>query len=200
MGDSTREAWLLRAITFLEKRVFKQSQLTLPDVKVSVGFAYGYRSKKIGQHWAPEASDDKKGQIFICPTIGKATEALDVLTHELVHASVGTQAKHGPIFRKAALAVGLKGPMRSTTASAQLINEFKTIIKEIGPYPHARLDLGLRPGKKQTTRLHKMECLECGYVTRASRKHILFRGPVICPCNFQAMSTPDLIFEDTDYD
>lgn len=188
MNDRNRELWLLKAIEMHLRKLFKQHGKVLPEVKVSVGLPSGRGSKKaIGQHWSPEASDDKKGTIFISPTIADSIEVLGTLVHELVHASVGNKAGHGPVFRSVAVAIGLEGKMRSTVAGVELQKELETIVKRLGKYPHAKLNLAMNPIKKQTTRMIKMECLECGYIARASRKVISEKGTVLCPCNGEPM-------------
>jgi len=192
MSRENRELWLLKATYPHLERLFKQrlaacntsvlKDAKFPIVKISVGLPYGRGGKKaIGQHWAPEASDDRKGTIFISPTIDDAIEVLGVLVHELVHAVVGNEAKHGPAFRTVATAVGLEGKMTATVAGAELVKELKAIVERIGEYPHAKLNLAMHPIKKQTTRMIKMECPECEYIARASRKVILELGAAICP-------------------
>lgn len=181
MNDRNRELWLLRATYPYLQRLFKRHGYRLPLVKVSVGLPYGRGGKKaIGQHWAPEASDDKKGTVFISPTIDDSLTVLATLVHELVHAVVGNEAKHGPRFRKVATAVGLEGKMTATVAGNALNEELRKIIGRLGKYPHAKLNLEMNPIKKQTTRMIKMECPPCGYIARASRKVIEQLGPALC--------------------
>lgn len=199
MAPTIREEWLQKAIALFEKRLFKQRHLTIPRVKVSVGFPYGSRgTKRVGEHWNPDASEDKKGSIFIHPILSDSLEVLATLVHELVHSVVGNAAGHGREFRQAALKVGLKGPMRHTTAGPILIPELKEVIKILGPYPHSKLNPGGSPVKKQTTRMYKMECLECGYVARAARKYILYSGTTICPCNHTPMDIDPVIYSEED--
>lgn len=185
----TREEWLQKAITLCSAHKFKKAGYKVPKLHVSVGFPTGRGSKNyIGQHWHPKASDDKVGSIFISPTINDTVQVLGTLVHEMVHGVVGNEAKHGPIFRKCALAVGLEGKMTHTEAGAELIAYFKKIlINRIGNYPHSRLNIGYSPIKKQGTRMVKMECGECGYKCRASMSKIIEIGAVICPCNERPM-------------
>lgn len=171
----------------LRDGLFKQAKYKIPNVRVSVGFPGGRGGKKaIGQHWHPNASDDGRSQIFIHPSISDSIECLDVLVHELCHAcTIG--AKHGPIFKKCALAVGLEGQMRSASAGAILKEKLKALHTILGDYPHSKLNLALNPVKKQTTRMIKMTCTDCGYIVRASTTAIVTHGAVICPCNDEAM-------------
>ncbi len=197
MNDRNRELWLLKAIDTHLAKLFKHNGFTFPEVKVSVGLPYGRGGKKvIGQHWHPDASDDKKGSIFISPTINDSSLVLATLVHELVHASVGNQAKHGPAFRAVATKVGLEGKMTECGAGPALKETLNKIIARMGSYPHAKLNLSMNPIKKQTTRMIKMECPECGYIARASRKLILESGPTLCPCNKEPMAFEDFETEE----
>ena len=82
--------------------------------------------------------------------------------------AVGCGFGHGPVFRKCALSIGLTGKMTSTTESQELIENFiNPAIKELGEYPHAKIDYSQR--KKQSTRMIKVECNNCGIKFRASR-------------------------------
>ena len=183
----TREDWLTKYIDDYGRELFKRAGHKLPKTRVSVGLPFGRGSKKaIGQHWHPKASDDGVSQVFISPTIVDGVEVLATLIHELVHACE-PDAKHGKKFRLCAEAVGLTGQMKATVPGPELTAELEKNIKKIGKYPHAKLNLGMRPTKKQTTRMVKMECPVCEYKARAALTKILEVGPVICPCNNEPM-------------
>jgi hypothetical protein len=120
---------------------------------------------------------------MIRPDIHAPGEVAAILAHELCHAAAGLKAGHGRAFRKVALAIGLEGPMTSTSAGEGFIALVAPILAAAGPLPHARLDLdGLttKP-KKQGSRLIKCECGECGYVVRVARKWIDEKGAPHCP-------------------
>jgi hypothetical protein len=184
-----RETWLQEATGYFRHTLFEHKGYSVPNVKVSVGFPGGGSARKrIGEHWSPDASIDGLGSVFISPVLDGTAEVLAVLVHELVHAVVGNKHGHGKVFKRCALAVGLEGKMRSTNASKALISDFfEHIEKRLGPYPHGRLNLNKRPTKKQTTRMIKMECPECGYIARASIGAIEKHGAVLCPCNGSSM-------------
>jgi two-component system chemotaxis response regulator CheY len=76
---------------------------------------------------------------------------------------VGNKAKHGKVFRKCAVGIGLQGKMTSTEGSEEFLTEAKEWVKLLGEYPHAILNPGGRPTNKQTTRMVKCQCEECGY-------------------------------------
>jgi hypothetical protein len=54
------------------------------------------------------------------------------------------------------------------------------VIKKHGPFPHRTLDKSMSPVKKQTARMLKLECVECGAVWRMSAKHAI--NVTMCPC------------------
>lgn len=85
----------------------------------------------------------------------------------------------------------LTGKMRSTVAGPDLVAHLNGLIESLGPYPHGRLNLADRPTKKQSTRMIKMSCPECGYICRASATAISEHGPVICPCNSEPMKVEE---------
>jgi hypothetical protein len=95
----------------------------------------------------------------------------------MVHATVGTEAGHGKLFKHCALKIGLHGPMRATTASPEFAAWAQTLFKRIGPYPAGYLT----DTPKQGTRMHKCACPACGYIARVWQKWLSESGPPICP-------------------
>lgn len=187
----TREQWLEAAVQLMEP-LFKKHGYNIPKVRVSCGWpssrALSAKRRCGGECWAGSSSEDGLAQIFISPLYKAPTETLGILVHEVVHAVVGCAAKHGKVFRKCAVAVGLEGKMTSTVASKSLVEVFQGWIKaSLGDYPHAALRPGQRPVKKQTTRMVKCECKECGYSVRTSRKWLDEAGAPLCPCNQEPM-------------
>ncbi len=179
---STREQWLTRAIEKL-KPLFKAVGHDIPQVRVSVGFPGGGSARKrIGEYWSASASEDKVPQIFISPVLGTAFEHLDTLCHELVHACT-PGAGHKKPFKQLATALGMVGPMRAAGAGPELKLKLEAMALELGDLPHSRLNLSDR--KKQTTRLVKCECEECGYTVRTTGKWLETYGAPICPCGDQ---------------
>ena len=163
---TTRESWLLAAIAEL-RPLFTAANLKVPSkVKVSCGFpGNGSRVKKIGECWVDKA------EIFVSPLLAEENRVLDVLVHELIHASLPPATIHKRPFKDAMKAIGLEGKATATTATAELVAKFKPIIKTIGTYPHTALVLNGH-GKKQTTRLLKMSCSGCEFVVRVTQKWI----------------------------
>jgi hypothetical protein len=157
-------------------------------VRVSCGWpssrGLSTKSRAVGECWPGDASSDGKNQIFVSPFCSTGTapsEVLATLVHEVVHAVVGLENKHGKAFKKCALAVGLDGKMTSTTAGPDLMVTIGEWEKQLGPYPHSPLNPLRRPTKKQGVRMLKMTCKECGYVARTAKKWLDEAGPCHCP-------------------
>ncbi len=172
--------------------LFKKQGYNVPKVRVSCGWpssrALSRKQRCGGECWPNQSSEDGLCQIFISPLMKKPVDVLGVLVHEVVHAVVGCKMKHGKLFRKCAVAVGLEGKMTATVAGEELIKQIDTWMKALGEYPHAVIKPNERPEKKQTTRMVKCECKECGYAVRTSRKWLEEAGAPLCPCNTKRMA------------
>lgn len=189
-----RQAWLDRAVVAYRKR-FASAGYTVPDhVRVAPGWPVGSRSKRggsktVGECYPHVASADRAWEIFISPLLGVTSDGmahkqsvavLEVLSHELVHATIGTKHGHGKVFKKAATTLGHTGKMTSTDAGPALVEFAESFIAKHGTYPMGRLSR--TEGRKiQTTRLLKCECPECGYVARVTAKWIKDAGAPVCP-------------------
>ena len=186
-----REAWLENAKDALLNKVFfpvstsTPINLSVPE-KIRIACSWPSRNagpsnrRAIGQNFSPAASADGTNEIIISMVLDDPIRVLDVLTHELVHALVGNEHGHKGPFRTLAKAVGLEGKMTATVAGEELTATLKEIYEELGEYPHAQLDIS--NVKKQSTRLIKMECNDCGFIARASRKAIEDAGLPTCGC------------------
>lgn len=190
----TREQWLEAAIKLMEPG-FVQAGYEVPKVRVSCGWpsTRGISAKKtsLGECWDKSSAEDSVAQLFISPRLKEpATEygVLPVLAHEVCHAVVGNKAKHGKVFKACATKIGLEGKMTSTVGGAEFLKQAAAWVKQLGAYPHAQLNPAGRPTKKQTTRMVKCECKECGYSVRTSRKWLEQSGAPLCPCNKKPMA------------
>jgi hypothetical protein len=78
---------------------------------------------------------------------------------------------------------GNTGKLTATVPGERFVQVVTPILAEVGSFPHAPLDwAGWRSGpKKQTGRLLKVECGECGLVVRQTRKWFEEVGPAHCP-------------------
>jgi hypothetical protein len=183
----TREEWLVAAVEALGEVVFAPADITLPAVRVSVGWPGGRGSKNnvIGQCWSTGAAKDRVANLFISPVLDDAARVLDVLAHELVHAVDDCQNGHKGPFAKMAKAIGLTGAMTATVAGDDLKATLSGLVADrLGDYPHAALvtAAGKAGEPKQGTRMLKVQCPETGYIVRTTAKWLDAYGEPKCPC------------------
>lgn len=172
--------WLEKA-TVAFRQHFLDCGWTIPDnVRVSIGIPKGMHGQKkaIGQCWSNRATSDNYYEIFSSPEQGREFDHLETLAHELIHATVGTEAGHKGLFKLCALDVGFVGPMTTTPSGDKMKAAIQRIINSIGYYPAGKLNINER--KKKGTYLIKCECSICGYLTYTTKKW-LAEGDPVCP-------------------
>jgi hypothetical protein len=169
---TTREDWLMAAGRLINDAL-RMMGFDVPAYRVSCGFPVGtrpytgrksHKSGAIGQAWDAHVTDDKVGVIFISPVLSDPLGApedgqpgvLDVLAHEIAHHAAGLWAGHGKHFRRVMRALDLAGKPTATYAGPVFTEFAAWIVSEIGPYPHAAMDVTRRA--KQGTRLIKIMC------------------------------------------
>jgi hypothetical protein len=170
----TREAWLTAAVHLLAP-AFDQIGSRLPErLRVSCSWPSRAASAGVdrakGQCWSPSYSADTTTELFISPTLDEPAVVTETLVHELVHAAIGPERGHGPAFRKLARRMGLAGPLRTTTAGAELATVIESIVGLLGLYPHARVTPAER--NRRSNRQLKLLDPTCGLIVRASAQAI----------------------------
>jgi hypothetical protein len=182
----TREEWLI-TLAEMMRPVFADLGYTLPEkLRVSVGWPSSKAlagkggSRAIGQCFYPECSKDKATELFISPVLEDGMRVADTLAHELAHAALGKGHGHGPKFARVAKALGLEGKPTNTVAGEAFIQWAKPLVAALGKYPHAALDV-TKGQTKQSTRMLKVSCPECGYSVRTTQKWLDVGTPT-CPC------------------
>lgn len=196
----TREQWL-NELAAAMRPMFARAQgglWTVPDkVRISVGWpshrALSKKKRFIGQCWNPKCSASGHHEIFVSPVLGDAQQVAETVLHEMIHAVVGTECGHKGAFIACAKALGFGKPWTSTPASDELKGRLREILAALPGFPHATLDTeeAEKQRKKQSTRLIKVICEDCGYTARTTHKWLDERGAPICPCNQESMSVPD---------
>lgn len=183
-----REQWLANAAAQLGHLFAGECYSVPTNIRYTCGFpsrsALARKGRRIGECWDTRASAGNVFEIFISPVLADPLEVAAVLAHEIVHAVVGLEAKHGPRFRKCAQGVGLEGKMKATVPGQKFKAWFESVAGELGPYPHQELRASSAP-PKQTTRMLKVACPDCQaegepYIVRLSAK-TLEKGAPICP-------------------
>jgi len=185
MANLNREQWLMAAVEHIAP-IFQARGYVVPQVKVSVGFpSTGGKGRHLGQCWSSKSAEDSINQIFIAPHLKTPLDFLDTLVHELVHAVDDCQSGHGDNFKKIALDVGLKGPMRSAGAGDWLKQDLIQIAQSLGNFPHGRLSLPIRTMQKAPKR-PGAKCAKCGYEIVMLKRHLPL-GPPLCPKDIEEM-------------
>ena len=179
MQNNVREIWLQKAVELIFP-IFKNKGYTIPKVQVSCGFpSTGNKSKHVGQCWGKSSTSDGTNQLFISPILDEPVQVLDTLVHELVHAVDDCTHHHGPEFKKIATDVGLQGLMREASAGPWLLEQLTAISRQLGKYPHSKINLAHSSSKKTGPR-PRAKCKKCGYEVTPLKKW-LHMGPPLCP-------------------
>lgn len=167
----TREQYLSAAVEEL-RPLFEARGFPLPDlIRVACGFPSSKarsQHRAIGEHWSPSASSDSHHEILISPVMDDPFEVFGVLVHELCHAATDGDGHRGR-FPTAARLLWLEGKPTSTTIGDKFRDYMGDIVRSLGDYPHAALNV--RANKKtQSTRMLKACCVGCGYTVRLTAK------------------------------
>lgn len=187
--STSREAWLNMAARRLTTLIEGKTSVKV-ERKLHVGAGFPSksgktaRSKVIGQcHYADGA---KYMHIYIHPGVADAEAeqgVLATLAHELIHSGLPTEG-HRARFANACDRIGLVGKPTATVAPPEWIEAVaKPIIDELGPYPAAPLKVRT---DKQTVRMYKLFCEDCGWIARASRKSMSIGVPSCPGCSAPA--------------
>ena len=182
---ANRESWLNLIADKHIRPLFASKGYTIPaNVRLSCSLASGgIHTKKhqkkftLGECYPASMSSDDTIQIMIVPSLADSARVIDVLIHELCHATVGNGEGHNKVFGACARAVGLEGKLTSTKAGEWLLALITQWIEAEGEYPHSKLNARYT---KQSTRNLACKCLKCGYALRTSSKWIKLAMPK-CP-------------------
>lgn len=183
----TREAWLRDAADWAAATIFDNPSLA-GTVKASCGWpsagGLSKKSRTVGQCWDTVCSAGGINEIFISPYLGDQLEVMTTLVHEMVHAEIGVDKKHGKVFVARAKAVGLVKPWRSTPASANLLERFADYLVGRDPYPHKALDPQSKGRTKAPSTRYSAVCSNpaCEYTFKLAKKIADMGVPPKCVC------------------
>lgn len=202
-----RETWLNQMAEKIAPS-FTALGKTVPPFRVSIGFTgHGARGNARGECWNNMMSADRRFEIFITPDQDDSLTVASILTHELCHAAVGFKHRHKGDFASTMKALGFVAPWTTATPTDQFKALVAPFIAELGEVPQAALMFrqlargkGGKAGKggeggdgdgdgeesnsnykkRQSTRMLKAACAECGYTVRLTKKWALVGAPH-CP-------------------
>jgi hypothetical protein len=163
----TREQWLEIAV---HEVTLANPSITFPPVKVSCSWPGGGSARKrIGECWSRAASQAKVNEMFISPKLEDPARVVSVLVHEMAHAIDDCKNGHKAPFVAIGKSLGLTGKPTQMELPPELAAALaQAVIAKAGAFPHRRLDMSSR--KKQSTRMLKCECGDCGAIFRMSAK------------------------------
>ena len=175
-----REVWLNKAVKHI-RADFKKAGSPLPsNVRVAAGMmSGGRRSNAIGECWGSDASADAGREIWVRPDQTDSVSVLGTLVHELCHAALPDGTGHKAAFATLGKAMLLSGkPTQMGHGSEEFSARWAKFVASNGEYPQPKF-LGMQTKKKQTTRMVKVECVECSMVFRTATKWM--RDDLSCP-------------------
>jgi hypothetical protein len=193
----TREEYLTAAVEKF-RPLYERNKLFFPIVRVSCGFPNKSPKKTLGQCFSSVCCADGSRQIFASPIIKSTVETLGVLAHELLHACLPDDAKHGPKFKDGMKLIGLEGKAIHAMPGDDLLAFCEKMAIELGEYPHSPLKIPELTKKdkaaaKKSFKLHcsnfrdgnkkcrLIEVAKAGeYTVTASRKSLKLGFP-LCP-------------------
>jgi len=180
--QNTTQEWINRIVLWTITTL-EQAGVSNPDLHlvVSPGFTSGgsRKTKVLGQCYSPEcAADGKTNHVFLNPRMNDNIVIIGAIIHEVIHAVIGIDKKHGAAFKSAMAICNLTGKATSTKLNEAGLEWAKKIITRYGDYP--RPSFTGAAIKKQTTNLIKAQCPSCGYIIRLTNKWIEFAHPQ-CP-------------------
>jgi hypothetical protein len=136
-----RETWLNEMAAMMAPR-FEELGYPLPRFRVAVGWTSAGKSTAVaGECWHDSVSADRTFEILIAPLRDDSMAIAGTLAHELAHAAVGFEHKHGGAFAKVVLALGLLRPVTASQPGPDFIAWAQPFIDQLGPIPHAKVML-----------------------------------------------------------
>ena len=143
-------------------------------VLVSVGFpskgGLSVNKKRLAECWEGVVCPDGSAQVYVSPVLNDPVLVLAALLHELIHAKIGADEKHGKGFKKEMKKVGLEGPAGATSAGAVLLLRLDGLAATLGPYPHPGLVPTMKEKVAKGSRLKKLQCPGCELTVWATEK------------------------------
>lgn len=203
MKNSQRVAWYELAYEKIRRDILPEAP---PAVTISVGFPIKKRSGKnmaVGEcafDCFTEHGDGFGAEniITLHPILGDdVIDALATLAHEMIHAALEPDVKHGKGFQKVCKRIGLRKPWTATEPDGDLQNTLRGIALEVEEelgYMPAGFYVPPPPKPKRPSTRRKLECA-CEKPRKLSvGKTKLEKGPILCGvCRepFRVIDPPD---------
>lgn len=186
----TREEWLTKGIDRLRKIVSDAGYVEPGSIRVSVGWPWPHAKKAVACVWSRDCSADGTSEIFVSPILDDPVYILACLAHEIGHV-LHPKVVHKGEFKTYHKVIGLVGKVTQSQAGPELTEKLTLIADKLGPYPHAVLTPSEKE-KKQTTRMLKLQCEQCGCIIRTTRQWIDEYSEVVWPCPCGGKMNPEV--------
>ena len=177
---SSREQWLAgvsRAIAGW----LQTMGAPLPPCRVISGFpSRGRRSYNIAEAYPEE--DGLSFRLVVNPDATDPVQIAAAIAQQLAAIAAGSDQGAQYRFRQLAVSMGLRGTKRESPPGLLFGELVEPVLRTAGPLPTA--DTPATPIlaiPKQSSRLVRVACSQCGYVVRVARKWLMEMGPPHCP-------------------
>lgn len=180
-GQLTREQWLNRFI-HAARAAFALHGEPLPQ-NVRAAICPPHRKMRaIGLCWTGDVTEDKGREIWVTSAETDPVRVAGILVHELCHAALPHEVKHGREFRKLATTLGLEGKMTATKEGERFREIWGELIRRLGPLPAGRFVDGRAVDFRvqKTPKMTNVACPECGFVAKV-RLDQMATGRLTCP-------------------
>jgi len=183
MSALNREGWLTEVARRLERICFKA--YALKPYRVTCGwpskFALSHKTRRVGECHALESSTAGVFELFVSPVLDDPLEVAGTVAHELAHVVAGTDAGHGPLFRKVCWYVGLTSGRPTNVMPGKLMGvRIEEMVKDLGPYPHKAMQPKMRVVPLRPKPV-KLTC-DCGCLVSITREWLERAGTPQCGC------------------
>jgi hypothetical protein len=180
-GQLTREQWLNEFIKDARSQ-FTLVGKPLPE-NVRAAICPPHRKMRaIGLCWTGSVTEDKGREIWVTSAENDPVRVAGILVHELCHAALPHEVKHGPEFRRLAQSMGLEGRMTATTEGEVFRKLWAVTLARLGALPTGRYLQGRAVDFRvqKTPKMTNMACPECGFVAKV-RIDQMSIGRLTCP-------------------
>ena len=187
INTTTREDWLNKAALLIRAELIDTRTALSTDRPIRISLS-PMASKNLGACYPSSRSPvDHANEITITMHSNDSVLILSTLAHGLIHAYDDCVNKHGPVFRAAAIAIGLEGKMTATTAGAELTATLSEYVELLGEIPHFALT---HIPKDKGRNGNKLVCHDCDFKANTSAKWAQQINPYfVCPvCQSQNTS------------
>jgi hypothetical protein len=132
-----REQWLTNVAVLL-RPWFSARGYEIP-LRIRLGVGSLSSSRRVLGVCHSEVDRDGYRHITLSPFFDEPVLVAAVLVHELIHALLPQDERHGRRFAAAAWSLGLEGPVTQVTPGPELAAHLREIVRRVGPYPHKAL-------------------------------------------------------------